>query len=346
MTPSRTDRIQGALMGAFIGDALGVGPHWYYDLSELRRLYGPWIDHYTAPQPGHYHAGSRPGEASQSGLLLALTAESLVARGGYDEADFCRRLDEELFPHLNGEGKFGPGGFTSHSMRDLWRARQAGRPWGEIASDADNTEAVERLIALAARYAHDPAALFTYARRHVALTQGDPTVGAMSVAFALVLGQLIAGEPLDAALSGKLMAKMRTGELPFCDAARGGFASPDALLTAGSIAQGVQDHGVRVEPAWAVSLLYGLPCAVYHQLPAVYHLAARFQGDFEAGVLHAINGGGQNLSRAMLTGALCGAIGGLQAIPERFVRDLHQSAARLRLSGALAAQALAAASAP
>ena len=31
------DRAAGALMGAFIGDALALGPHWYYDLDELRR---------------------------------------------------------------------------------------------------------------------------------------------------------------------------------------------------------------------------------------------------------------------------------------------------------------------
>ena len=35
------DRIAGALMGAFIGDALALGPHWYYDLNELRTNYGP-----------------------------------------------------------------------------------------------------------------------------------------------------------------------------------------------------------------------------------------------------------------------------------------------------------------
>lgn len=29
------DRANGAIMGAFIGDALGLGPHWYYDLDEL-----------------------------------------------------------------------------------------------------------------------------------------------------------------------------------------------------------------------------------------------------------------------------------------------------------------------
>ncbi|MEX1326168.1 MAG: ADP-ribosylglycohydrolase family protein [Desulfobacterales bacterium] len=29
------DRAVGAIMGTFVGDALGVGPHWYYDLDQL-----------------------------------------------------------------------------------------------------------------------------------------------------------------------------------------------------------------------------------------------------------------------------------------------------------------------
>jgi ADP-ribosylglycohydrolase len=43
---SRTNRAVGAL----IGDALGLGCHWYYDLEELRREFGPWISDYTTPQ--------------------------------------------------------------------------------------------------------------------------------------------------------------------------------------------------------------------------------------------------------------------------------------------------------
>jgi hypothetical protein len=39
--------------------------------------------------------------------------------------------------------------------------------------------------------------------------------------------------------------------------------------------------------------------------------ADRVAGDFESAVLHALNGGGQNMSRACLTGALAGAQVGL-----------------------------------
>ena len=60
-----------------------------------------------------------------------------------------------------------------------------------------------------------------------------------------------------------------------------------------------------------MSIVYGMPCAIYHQLPAAYYLAARFHNDFESAVLHAVNGGGQNQARAILTGALAGAQTGL-----------------------------------
>ena len=90
------DRAAGAIMGAFIGDALGLGPHWYYDLAELRRDYGEWISGYTDPRPGRYHAGLKAGQSSQAGFILELTLRSLVACGQYDEAGtgFSDQLDE------------------------------------------------------------------------------------------------------------------------------------------------------------------------------------------------------------------------------------------------------------
>src|SRR5690606_20621382 len=132
----------------------------------------------------------------------------------------------------------------------------------------------------------------------------------MTVAFGAILGMLVEGEPLDGTLSNKLMARVKSGELPFhsvtandlqaprADEAEapvaGRFPSPDALLGVSSIARAARDPDLRIEPAWKVSLLYGMPCAVYHQFPAAYYLAARFADDFESTVLHAVNGGGQN----------------------------------------------------
>jgi len=71
------DRAAGAIMGAFVGDALGLGPHWYYDLVELRRDYGEWISGYTDPRPGRYHAGLKAGQPSQAGFIQSSLLQSI-----------------------------------------------------------------------------------------------------------------------------------------------------------------------------------------------------------------------------------------------------------------------------
>jgi len=349
------DRAAGAIMGAIVGDALGLGPHWYYDLEEMHRDYGTWITGYTDPRPGRYHAGLKAGQLSQAGFILKLLLFSLVERGGYDEADFCRRLDEELLPLLDGTPVSGPGGYTSQSIRELWRQRvQQKLPWGKTGGDADTTEAIERTLALAVRYARSPAQLAAAITGNTVLTQTDAAVVSMTVAFGAVLGLLVQGHALNSHLSGKLMRLVNKGELPFHhitsenlqpprpgdpDPPKAGrFASPDALLTPSYMAEAAADPEIRIEPAWKVSIVYGMPCAIYHQLPAAYYLAARFRDDFESAVLHAVNGGGQNQSRAILTGALVGAQVGLSRIPQRFIDGLEESATLCRLATSLAGQ--------
>jgi len=99
------------------------------------------------------------------------------------------------------------------------------------------------------------------------------------------------------------------------------------------------DPDIRIEPAWKVSLVYGMPCAIYHQLPAAYYLAARFKDDFESAVLHSVNGGGQNQARTILTGALVGGQVGLSGIPGRFIAGLEEGETLLGLAKTLATQA-------
>lgn len=353
---SLNDRAAGAVMGALIGDALAVGPHWYYDLDEMRRDYGDWITGYTDPQPHRYHAGLKAGQLSQAGILIAMLLRSVVEKDGYDEADFCRRLDEELFPQLDGQPVNGPGGYTSQSIREAWRRRvEQGKSWRETGGHADTTEAAERALVLAARYASTPAKVAATVSANCLLTQTDESIVAMTTAYGCVLGLLVQGEKLDSELSDKLMDLVKAGALPFHAVTgenlapprpgdpelprAGRFASPDALLTPSYMAEAARDPGIRIEPAWKVSIVYGLPCAIYHQLPAAYYLAARFPEDFETAVLHALNGGGQNQARCILTGALAGAQVGLSGIPPRFLDGLENGGELATLAGHLGERA-------
>jgi ADP-ribosylglycohydrolase len=340
------NRAAGALLGAFIGDAMGLGPHWYYDLDEQRRDYGDWITGYTTPKPDRYHGGLKAGDLSQAGVILKMTTESLVERNGYDQADFCRRLETELFPALDGTPRHGPGGYTSHSIRDAWRKRVVEkRSWTDSAGNADTTEAVERTLAIAILYANDPAKLVEFAEANTTLTQTDQTVVALSIAYCLVLGLLVTGERLDSRIGDTLAKMVDDGVMPFHGSSpadqtskrfAGQFSSPDALFLPRWMATTVDDPTIKIEPAWKVSIVYGMPCAIYNLLPTVYYLATRFRGDFENAILHAVNGGGHNQARAMLTGCLVGAQVGLSRIPARFIEGLNNREEILSLAVELA----------
>ena len=356
-TTPQADRAAGAIMGALIGDALGVGPHWYYDLDELRADFGDWISDYTQPKAGHYHEGLKAGDASQSGIILRLTLASLLACEGYKQADFCRRLEQDLFSQLDftqldKSAKQGPGGYTSQSIREAWHKRmQLQLPWEKCAGSADNTEALERTLGIAACYAGQPKLLSTAVYANTRLTQDDEMVLANTLAFNSVLGLLIEGHGLDAALSAKLLAQVDQGELPFClpfattadqeldldDLSETNLSCADALLAPAYMAKLAADPATRIEPAWRVSEAYGMACSIYQLLPAAYYLAARFSDDFESAVLHAINGGGHNMARAMLTGALVGAQVGLSGIPARFIEGLADGEELVRMAKQVAA---------
>ena len=348
------DRAAGSLIGAFIGDAMGLGPHWYYDLDEQRRDYGAWVTDYTDPKPDRYHGGLKAGDLSQAGLILKMTVESLVAREGYDQGDFCRRLDEDLFPKLNGKPNHGPGGYTSQSIRNAWRKRVVEkRPWTECAGNSDTTECIERALSIAILYANKPAELVEHTESNMALTQSDETVLALSIAFCAMLGLVVTGQRFDEKITNTLEQMVDDGVLPFYRTTSskhpgpredgrqplaGQFCSPDALFLPRWMCRTADDPTFIIEPASRISTVYGMPCAIYNLLPTVYYLAARFRGDFESAILHAINGGGHNQARAMLTGSLVGGQVGLSGIPPRFIEGLNDREELVSLAVRLAGQ--------
>lgn len=353
MSKTRQDRVMGAIMGAFVAEALGVGPHWYYDLQDLRSTHSDWIDDYTTPKPGRFHDGLNAGQNAQAGFILELMLRSLVASNGYNEADFCHRLDNDLFPLLDGQPHSGPGHYTSESIRHAWHRRVfQKRPWHDIGGAADTTEAMERTLAIAVRYAAEPALMSQAIADNTALTQSSETMLSMGVGYGCILARLIQGDTLGEGISQQPLKWIAESALSFepvstRQPAPGHPELPlrarrhivrDALHAASDIAAMARDPDVQIEPAWKISHLYGMPCAFYHQLPAAYYLAARFHNDFESAVLHAINGGGQNQSRAMLTGALVGAQVGLSGIPKRFLDGLDRSEEIRKLTHSLASQ--------
>lgn len=306
---TRKDRAMGAIVGLFVGDALGLGPHWYYDLNKLRADYGQWISEYMEPKSGRYHSGCKAGDVSQTGQVSLILLQSLARKGEYCEEDFSKRLDEFL-ETLDGTPKGGR--YTDIAMREVWEARKSGVGWDEAAGMSDSGEAAIRGVMLAARYADKPRDLATYAMENIHLTHAEPFIMAQSLAFVLSVCRLIRGKSLDGA--GKALMGWGQHEVD--------RALVDVFLHPAFIHGAATNSDIVVDPPHSIAQIYGLACQLGFLTPAAYWLSSRFGEDFETAVLTAINGGGNNMARACMTGALAGAMVGIQGIPQRFVDGL------------------------
>ena len=320
------NRAMGAIMGTLIGDALGVGPHWYYDLHQMKDDYGEWVDHYTKPKPDRFHAGLEAGENSQTGQVVTLLMESVFEHGEYRESDFTDRLDA-LIQTLNGTPQGGR--YTDQAMRDVWNARQKeGLDWSEAGSFGDTAEAAIRTPVLAARYYKETESLMEALRSNIKLTHRDPFISGQSAAFGLIIAGIIDGSHLGD-VTKAMISKTSKGNTPaVIEVDRKGklgkieVSFTDALLQPSWSYEAARDPGIQIEHAPAACRLFGLACTLGFLLPAAYYFASRFENDFYGAVMSALNGGGNNMARAALTGALAGAQVGLNGIPEYLIKDL------------------------
>ena len=336
---SREDRAKGAIMGTIIGDALGVGPHWYYNLDELKTEYGSWIDTYMPPKPNRNfplvwkaREGLKAGDVSQTGQVFILLLESFAECGGYKETNFTKRLDG-LLSTLDGTP--GGGRYTDAAMRDVWHGRNKGIDWPHAGSFTDTAEAAIRTPIISAFYADERTMTFQNIIANIALTHCDPVVLGESTAFGMHVWMLINGMPL-AEVSEYTRKWRRELQISFSasinwketddqnslENRRHEVAFFDAMSRPSQLYAAAHDPEITIEPALAVARLFSLNCRISYLLPAAYYLASRFESNFEMAVLSAINGGGNNMARAALTGALSGAMVGLNGIPRCFITGL------------------------
>jgi len=332
------DRAAGAIVGVFIGNALGVGVHWQYDLAKLAADRG-YVKDFLDPLPGTYHAGDlRAGQLEVQGSITKILLESLATKGGLDQGDFHERFEAQILRdhRVDGTRKGGPFGWTDKVVCDIYKSRVVeGRDWPECAQPrSDTPDAVVRGALVAARYHETPRQLCRLISAHAKAQTGDSGVQAHSVAFGCILAAVIHGHALDDKLGSKLYKQCGTA-LPFSsmyseedfDAEYGHYSEPDPLLWLSNMASGVCDPAVgqSIEPAHAGIQMYGKFCAYYAVLPSAYYCCLRFPDDFEGAVLCAVNGGGSNTTRASLVGALLGARVGLKALPPRLLAGLDDS---------------------
>lgn len=348
--PTARERLRGALWGMFVGDALAMPVHWYYDVAALQHDFGTLRDYHApkARHPGsimalantaqagrgsqegnvvggvilkgkkhhwgqanrHYHQGMQAGDNTLNLLCARVLLRTLNATGCYDSADFLRNYVAFMTAPDSHNDTY-----AESYHRDFFANYARGVPPERCAgAEGHDTASIGGLVGL-------PPVIFA------ALHPGDGAQGEVT-ANANALTQLrlthrsskLERYTLEFSnLLVRLVHDPSARVVPLACAAAERLDFPAATVVERSRRQ-TADSDV-------IGGLLSSACYIEHSLPAVLYLAARYPDDFEAALVANTNVGGDNCHRGAVLGAILGAALGFDAIPARWIEELTARAA-------------------
>ena len=311
---------QSCLLGAFLGDALAMPVHWYYDRAALVRDYGRvvdlvapknphadsilWRSSYTAPNPKgeilheqaaywgrrgiHYHQFLRAGENTLNMQLALELLFVLREHGNYDKADYLKRyIDFMTTPGRHRDT------YIEECHRNFFTKYARGKKPEDCGGDDIHIGGLAHVPILAAWYADKESAALEAVKEHVRVTHR---------------GELVETAARD-------LTKMLI-----------------AILNGSGVRESIEKFGNgwagrRKLEAWAqrpdeevIGSILSPACYLKDAFPAALFLAWKYSNKLESALIANTNLGGDNCHRGIVVGALVGASGA--AIPLHWANNL------------------------
>ena len=291
-TISMRSRYHGCLLGLAVGDALG-GPVEFMTTEQIIAKRGKPVREMI----GGGWLKLRPGETTDDTAMARALAESIVAIGGFDAADVAGRYVrwmERKPPDIGNITRIALNGWrTGLNVPNaaLGAHRQTG---GKSAGNGT----IMRCAPIALRYADDERRLIDASHDEALITHFDPQAWTGSIAVNLLIARLLHGMPLAAAIKD-VAYRIRRMPKAACEVAEVLEKTHGNLPTGLLPTSGYVLNTLRI----AVWALLG-------------------HADFEEAVVAAVNLGGDADTQGVVTGALAGALYGLEAIPRRWLDSL------------------------
>jgi len=320
-------KAQAALYGLFIGDALAMPVHWYYDRQALFRDYGRvsdylapkvehpdsilWRSHYRAPNPKgeilheqaqywgrpkvHYHQFLKSGENTLNIKLARLLMESIAHLGAYRTEDYLQRYIRFMTtPGMHRDT------YIEACHRNFFENYALGRAPEKCGRAEKHIGGLVGMVPILVHYRGRPRRAREAAREHLALTHPGDRMRIAADLFNNLFLRVLGGKSLRKAI----LSAIDSQENPL-------LGHPFKKWE-------------KLSDDVVIGRFLSTACYVEHAVPAVIYLALKYHADPEAMLIVNTMLGGDNAGRGALLGALAGAAGGLDALPPRWIHGLAE----------------------
>lgn len=327
-----SSRVQACMMGVAIGDAMGMPVEMMTPEEIKEKVPGGQVTGFIdsiqrrIKDTQEYKAGT----TTDDWQLTKVVAESLIRCEGYDQTDMMMGHIRALESTVMGWGASTRVGIEQ--VRDYFDSRGTkGRHPSRAPEATINAKGISRgcgngvamkiapfAIMLAIRY-RAPHPWFSDLAKTITslgmLTHPDPraTITAISLAKALVF--VLNNPSVDSTyLLDSLIHSCKSYESGFYDG-RNQVHDADTFT---SRLEKLKDNDLLLGPIEKLREVVGTSCFAPESVCFAIAVYLRNKNDFRAGILEAVNSGGDSDSTASMAGALIGSVVGLEGIPEEW----------------------------
>ncbi|QYZ79297.1 hypothetical protein E2N92_07525 [Methanofollis formosanus] len=291
------DRFRGCMLGAAVGDALGMpGESASMNLSHMYRGY-------RRAWKWHPNAGLEPGQYTEDTQIMLLVA-ALLASGTYSEERYAAELSRLC---LSGDLRFPDGSL----MAACERLVTVGPDRSGV--NSDTAGCIPLAVPFALKYA-DPVELSGRLAKACSVTHTHPAALAGTVTVGLFISAVLRS----------------TGD-PFAIALRAASSEDPELGVRLMRAVELEREGISLEGTLPV---IGNDVSIYQTVPIAFFLMSRYK-DPENLLYVAANVGGNTDTIAFICGAYAGARYGEGALPLDLLEGLENREEIGRLAGEL-----------
>lgn len=294
----KSGKYAGCMLGSAIGDALGKqneGLGRKYILSR-----GYIVDYGKAP-PGSPGEKLRAGQYTDDTEQMVVLAQSIIDCDGFDAEVFAERIAQwgkEALIDPARKSLLGPS--SSLAIARL----NSGTSWKESGSDIPSCGSAMRAAPIGLFYNDldeiEPKAVLSSLPTH---RNNAAIAGAVAVAIAVRCA-------LDELECSEILKESYTRALKY-DIALGKKIE--------------RSFGLREAEPDEVFAELGTSYSVYETVPCAFYCFSRHFKSPEKAIIEAVNAGGDTDSIACITGALCGALHGIDSLPERWINGLENN---------------------
>ncbi|GAB4244381.1 MAG: ADP-ribosylglycohydrolase family protein [Thermoleophilia bacterium] len=306
------ERFRGALLGTFVGDALGM---------PFEGMLPAAIAHRHGVVRELLPARLGRGTYTDDTEMTIAVAESLVARQGFDGRDMAERF------LATADRRRGYGRGTLEALRRL----AEGVPWqeagtGTFAGGSFGNAAATRVAPVGLLYHSDLSMVAAAARASAQITHAHPlgkagaAIQAAAVALALCAGLERPADLNTELVLGAIEALLLPNEALFRESLE---KVAMMLARCPALPEDASAH-LHAEQAEQVAAVLGNDSRAFHSVPAALYTFLAYRHSFAEAVTAAVALGGDTDTIAAMTGALAGAYHGAEAIPLRWWDGLER----------------------